>query len=63
VNAFGNLGGFAGPYFVGWLMKEYGSVAIPFSVLGVGLLIAAGLALLLPKAARPVRQREAAVAA
>ena len=63
VNAFGNLGGFAGPYFVGWLKKEYGSIAIPFSALGVGLLIAAGLAFLLPKAARPARQPEAAVAA
>ena len=25
VNAFGNLGGFAGPYIVGWLVKEYQS--------------------------------------
>lgn len=55
VNAFGNLGGFAGPYIVGWLKKEYDSVAIPFSALGVGMLIAAGLAFLLPKAARQIR--------
>ena len=52
VNAFGNLGGFAGPYVVGWLMKEYHSSVIPFSALGVGLLVAAGLAFLLPKAAK-----------
>ena len=37
VNAFGNLGGFAGPYIVGWLKKEYDSIAIPFSALGVGM--------------------------
>src|SRR5262249_20802916 len=49
VNAFGNLGGFAGPYIVGWLKKEYDSVAIPFSALGLGMLIAAGLVFLLPK--------------
>jgi sugar phosphate permease len=52
VNAFGNLGGFAGPYIVGWLKKEYDSVSIPFSALGLGMLIAAGLAFLLPKATR-----------
>jgi MFS family permease len=49
VNAFGNLGGFAGPYIVGWLKNEYQSTAIPFNALGVGMLIAAGLAFLLPK--------------
>ena len=52
VNAFGNLGGFAGPYVVGWLMKEsHGSVAIGFGTLGMGMVIAAMLAFLLPKAA------------
>ena len=52
VNAFGNLGGFVGPYVVGWLTQEYHSTAIPFNVLGVGMLICAGLAFLLPKAKR-----------
>jgi cyanate permease len=51
VNAFGNLGGFAGPYLVGWLKGAYHSTAIPFNALGLGMLIAAGLAFLLPKAA------------
>jgi MFS family permease len=51
VNAFGNLGGFAGPYLVGWLKASYQSTAIPFNVLGLGLLVAAGLAFLLPKSA------------
>ena len=54
VNAFGNLGGFAGPYLTGWLKNEYHSTALPFNVLGVGMLICAGLAFLLPKPAPPV---------
>jgi MFS family permease len=49
VNAFGNLGGFAGPYIVGWLSKEYHSTAIAFCALGAGMLVCAGLAFLLPK--------------
>jgi MFS family permease len=51
VNAFGNLGGFVGPFVVGWLLKEYGSTGLAFNALGVGLLICAGLAFLLPKGA------------
>lgn len=51
VNAFGNLGGFAGPFLVGWLKESYHSTAIPFNVLGLGMIVAAGLAFLLPKAA------------
>lgn len=54
VNAFGNIGGFAGPYLAGWLTKEYHSTAIPFNVLGVGMLIAAALAFLLPRAKHSV---------
>ena len=49
VNAFGNLGGFAGPYIAGWLKHEYQSLAVAFAVLGAGLLLGAGLAFLLPK--------------
>jgi nitrate/nitrite transporter NarK len=53
VNALGNTGGFAGPYLVGWLKTEYRSVALPFTALGLGLLVAAALAFLLPKAVLP----------
>ncbi len=53
VNAFGNLGGFAGPYIAGWLKQEYQSLAVAFVVLGAGLLLGAGLAFLLPKAVLP----------
>jgi MFS family permease len=52
VNAFGNIGGFAGQYFVGWLTKVYNSTAIPFSVLGAGMIVSASLAFLLPRAKR-----------
>ena len=51
VNAFGNLGGFAGPYFTGWLLTEYHSTSVAFSALGVGMLVCVGLAFLLPKPA------------
>jgi MFS family permease len=51
VNAFGNLGGFAGPYIAGWLKQEYHSLTIAFDALGAGLLVGAALAFLLPKAA------------
>ena len=53
VNALGNTGGFAGPYIVGWLKTAYHSVAIPFTALGLGMLLAAALAFLLPKSAGP----------
>ena len=50
VNAFGNVGGFVGPYFVGWMADRYHSTAIPFQGLGLGMLVCAALAFLLPKA-------------
>lgn len=55
VNALGNTGGFAGPLIVGWLIKEYHSVAVPFTLLGIGMLIAAALAFLLPRNAEQIR--------
>ena len=53
VNAFGNLGGFAGPYITGWLKQEYQSLTIAFSALGTGMLIGAALAFLLPNRSGP----------
>jgi MFS family permease len=50
INAFGNLGGFAGPSIAGWL-KQSASLELSFDALGVGILLAAALAFLLPKAA------------
>ncbi len=51
VNAFGNLGGFVGPYLIGALSSQYHSTAIGFTVIGVGMLGCTALAFLLPKAA------------
>jgi len=55
VNAMGNVGGWAGNYAFGWLKQETGGTAIPFSVLGAGLLVAAALCLLLPKSRAATR--------
>jgi MFS family permease len=55
VNAFGNLGGYVGNDIVGWLTKKYHSTAIPFTVLGAGMIVCAGLAFLLPKPAPRLR--------
>ncbi len=59
VNAIGNTGGFAGPFIVGWLEMRYHSTAIPFNGLGAAMLAAAGLAFLLPKAARQIQSTSA----
>ncbi|HSU55450.1 MAG TPA: MFS transporter [Candidatus Dormibacteraeota bacterium] len=50
VNAFGNLGGFTGPYLIGWLKDKYHSTNLPFCLLGMGMLVCAVLAFFLPKA-------------
>jgi MFS family permease len=52
VNALGNTGGFFGPYLVGWLKMQYHSLDVPFNTLGLGLLLAAALAYLLPPSHR-----------
>jgi nitrate/nitrite transporter NarK len=52
VNALGNTGGFFGPLIVGWLKQEYNSISVAFAALGVCMLLAAGLAFLLPKSGR-----------
>jgi MFS family permease len=59
VNAVGNVGGFIGPSLTGWLKQETGTVVVPFSILGVGLLIGASLCFLLPvaKVQAPVLQK------
>jgi sugar phosphate permease len=49
VNAIGNIGGWAGTAAFGWLKQETGGTAVPFTVIGVGTLVAACLCFLLPK--------------
>ena len=58
VNAFGNVGGFAGPYISGWLKQETQSLGTAFGALGTGLLVAAALAFLLPRTARQLASAE-----
>lgn len=53
VNAIGNLGGYLGPFIVGTLKKQTGTVTIPFGVLGVGMLVAAWLCFHLPRSRAP----------
>ncbi|SKA34884.1 MFS transporter, ACS family, tartrate transporter [Enhydrobacter aerosaccus] len=47
INAVGNLGGFAGPYLVGWIKESTGSYNAGMGVLACGLAAAAILALVL----------------
>ena len=49
INSVGNLGGFGGPYIVGWLRELSGSFTAALVILGCGPLLAGLLALLLPK--------------
>jgi len=49
VNAIGNVGGYYGPKIFGILKQQTHSVAIPFTVLGLGLLVGAALCFLLPR--------------
>ncbi|SED43486.1 Sugar phosphate permease [Streptomyces sp. 2112.3] len=57
INALGNLGGFAGPYLVGWLTDATGSSVTGFAVLSAFLAAAVALVTLgLRPAVRPVRK-------
>lgn len=55
INACGNLGGFVGPFIAGWLYEASGNLNLSFDALGLGILFAAALTFLLPKAA-PVQR-------
>ena len=49
VNSVGNLGGFAGPYAVGFITEKTGSLYGGLAFAGFALLVAAVLVLCLPK--------------
>lgn len=50
INALGNLGGFFGPFLVGYLRQRTGGFVLPFAILSIGWLVAATLAgLFLPR--------------
>jgi cyanate permease len=46
INAIGNLGGFAGPYLVGWIRQATGSFAWGLIVVAAGVLLTGVIALL-----------------
>jgi len=49
INSVGNLGGFIGPYAVGLLSETTHSLTIPMGALSASLIVAAILALRVPK--------------
>ena len=52
VSSVANLGGFAGPYTIGWISQKTGSLYGGLAVAGVSLFVSATLMLLLPRRAR-----------
>jgi len=57
VNSVGNLGGFVGPYLVGWLKNTTGSFKTGLVALAVSLAAAGFTALLLTRSTRPAARR------
>jgi sugar phosphate permease len=55
VNAIGNVGGWAGNAAFGALKQQSGGIIVPFATLGGGLILAALLCALLPRAQPPGR--------
>jgi nitrate/nitrite transporter NarK len=62
INSIGNLGGFAGPYLVGWVAQVTKNPALGLIVLTVALLIAAGLVLAMRPEAVGERRRKSIAA-
>jgi ACS family tartrate transporter-like MFS transporter len=52
INSFGNLGGFVGPYVVGFIKEKTGALYGGLAFAGISMLVAATLVLFLPKTAR-----------
>jgi MFS transporter, ACS family, tartrate transporter len=51
INSFGNLGGFVGPYVVGFISQKTGTLYGGLAFAGISMLVAATLVLFLPKIA------------
>jgi MFS transporter, ACS family, tartrate transporter len=45
INSIGNLGGFAGPYFTGWVKTATGGYSLAFLIIGLGLCVSGLIAL------------------
>jgi ACS family tartrate transporter-like MFS transporter len=52
VSSVANLGGFTGPYMIGWISQKTGSLYGGLAVAGVSLFVSATLMLLLPRKLR-----------
>ena len=50
INSIGNLGGFAGPYFTGWIKQATGEYSLAFLIIGIGLAVSGLIALALRQA-------------
>lgn len=57
VNSIGNLGGFAGPYFMGWVKAATGAYSLALVIIGAGLAISGVIALALRGAVGHERPR------
>jgi nitrate/nitrite transporter NarK len=45
INSIGNLGGFIGPYFMGWIKTATGDYSVALLIIGIGLALAGLIAL------------------
>jgi nitrate/nitrite transporter NarK len=45
INSIGNLGGFFGPYFMGWVKTATGDYSVALLLIGIGLALAGLIAL------------------
>src|SRR5450432_601034 len=52
INSIGNLGGFAGPYAIGYIKNRTGSMSRGLAFVGISMLVSAVLLFTLPKKAR-----------
>ncbi len=52
INSIGNLGGFAGPYTIGFIKNRTGSMSWGLAFVGISMFVSAALLVLLPKKAR-----------
>jgi ACS family tartrate transporter-like MFS transporter len=53
INSVGNLGGFVGPFAIGWLKNVTGSYSAGLYVVGATLAVSAAVTLLLSRQAKP----------
>jgi ACS family tartrate transporter-like MFS transporter len=53
INSIANLGGFLGPYIMGWAKQETGDYSLGFFVLSAGLLVTAAMVLAMNRAMSP----------